>query len=133
MSAARITDQATPLLVRDVAASIAYWTDRVGFRATGVWGEPPDFAILERDGAFVMLGAAPGGHEIVPYWRIRPHLWNAYFWVDDAAALFAEMQERGATIDYELCLQPYGVREFGIQDLDGHDIGFGEIVRDRGP
>ncbi|MGL4974279.1 MAG: VOC family protein, partial [Bosea sp. (in: a-proteobacteria)] len=65
---------------------------------------------------------------IVPYWQQRDQLWNAYIWVDDAAALFAEMKASGAKIDYELCDKPYGVREFGLQDLDGHDIGFGQVI-----
>lgn len=53
-------------------------------------------------------------------------MWNVYFWVDDSAALYEELKKRGATIDYELCNQPYGCREFGIQDLDGYDIAFGQ-------
>jgi uncharacterized glyoxalase superfamily protein PhnB len=126
---ARLTDQASVLLARDVSAAVAYWVGQVGFETVGTWGEPPDFAILRRDGRFVMIGAAPAGHEIVPYWKTRTNLWNAYFWVDDAAALFAELKRRGAMIDYELCTQPYGVLEFGIQDLDGHDIGFGQVLK----
>ena len=130
MSGPRITAQAGVLLCRDVPASLAYWTEKLGFAATGTWGEPPQFAILRRDGARVMLGQAADGHAIVPHWRARPALWNAYFWVDDAEALFAEMQARGATIDYELCTQPYGVREFGVRDLDEQDIGFGQVIAD---
>ena len=30
--------------------------------------------------------------------------------------------------NYELCDQPYGCREFGIQDLDGYDIAFGQDI-----
>lgn len=34
--------------------------------------------------------------------------------------------ELGARIDYELCDQPRGCREFSVQDLDGYDIVFGQ-------
>jgi hypothetical protein len=129
MSQGRITDQASILLARDVGAAVAYWVEKVGFKIVGTWGEPPEFAILERDGAHVMIGMAEGDHEIVPYWKIRPNLWNAYFWVADARAMFEELSGRGAQIDYSLCTQPYGVLEFGIQDTDGHDIGFGEVLK----
>ena len=128
MSRPRLTAQAPILLARDVTASIAYWRDKVGFTVGGIWGEPPDFAILKRDTAHLMLALAPEGHEIVPHWKIKPQMWNAYFWVDDAAALYAEMQASGAIIDYELHRKPYDVLEFGIQDLDGHDIAFGQIL-----
>jgi catechol 2,3-dioxygenase-like lactoylglutathione lyase family enzyme len=123
---ARILEQANVLLVRDVPSSIAYWRDKLGFAIAGVWGEPPDFAILKRDGVRVMLGEAKAEAVITPYWHQRDGLWNAYFWVDNARALFDEMKASGARIDYEPQTQPYGVLEFGVQDLDGHDIGFGQ-------
>jgi hypothetical protein len=69
------------------------------------------------------------GDKIVPFWKIRDKTPNAYFWVDDADALYAEMKAKGARMDYGPCTQPYGIREFGIQDLDEHDIGFGQVLR----
>ena len=36
----------------------------------------------------------------------------------------------GATIDYEPRIEEYGVKEFGIQDLDGYDIAFGQDLED---
>lgn len=131
MKPAIILAQAPILLVSELPAAIDYWVEKVGFKTLGVWGEPPDFAILARDDAHLMLSQAPAGHTIVPHWRIKDKLWNAYFWVDDAGSLYEELIERGARIDYELCEQPYGVREFGIQDPDDHDIAFGQDL-DRG-
>jgi hypothetical protein len=40
--------------------------------------------------------------------------------------VYNELKERGAKIDYELHRKPYDSLEFGIQDLDGHDIAFGQ-------
>ena len=51
---------------------------------------------------------------------------NAYIRVDDADAIYAEVQERGARIDYTIYDAPHGFREFGVQDPDGHDIAFGQ-------
>jgi uncharacterized glyoxalase superfamily protein PhnB len=127
---AKLTGQASILITTDFPRALAYWQDKLGFAVTGVWDEPPGFAMLARDGCRVMIGAAKVPHEITPYWKIRSGLWNAYFWVDDAATLFTEMKSSGATIDYELEDKPYGVREFGIQDPDGHDIGFGQVLAD---
>jgi hypothetical protein len=128
MTTAKITSHASVLLVKDVPASVTYWVEKVGFEATGIWGEPPEFAILKRDEARIMLGKAQADHVIVPHWQARSGLWNGYFWVNDAKAMFAEMQQRGAIIDYGLEMKDYGVLEFGIRDLDGQDIGFGEVV-----
>jgi catechol 2,3-dioxygenase-like lactoylglutathione lyase family enzyme len=121
-----LLEQAAVLLAKDVSASIAYYQDKLGFKATGTWGEPPEFAILKRDGCRIMIGKIKAGQEITPNWKQRDGLWNAYFWVNDAKALYVEMKAAGAIMDYGPELQPYGVLEFGIRDLDGHDIGFGQ-------
>jgi len=130
MTKAKIIRQSPILFARDLPKAIDYWVEKVGFRTLGVWGEPPDFAIAARDFAHVMLTKTPQDHEVVPYWRIKPQMWNAYFWIDDARSMYEELKERGAHIDYHLVEKPYGVLEFGIQDLDGQDIGFGQ---DLGP
>lgn len=129
MPVAKLTSAAAILLVHDLVAAAHYYRDRLGFTFDRFWGEPPHFVILHRDECHLMLQLAPPGHEIVPHWRITRNLWNVYFWVDDADALFAEFRQRGAKIDYEIHDKPYGVREFGIQDLDGYDIGFGSPIR----
>ena len=128
MTRAKITQQAPILFASDLPKTIDYWVEKVGFEVQGVWGEPPDFAILARDNAHLMASQAPADHDIVPHWKIKDKLWNAYFWVDDARAMFDELSQRGAEIDYDLCEQPYNVLEFGIQDPDGHDIAFGQVM-----
>jgi uncharacterized glyoxalase superfamily protein PhnB len=132
MKNARLTSSAPVLLVREVVAAANYYRDALGFAYERFWGEPPDFVILKRDGLHVMLNQAPEGHAIVPNWRVDPNIWNVYFWVDDVDTLFAEYQQSGARIDYQLCDKPYDVREFGVQDLDGYDIGFGQPKAPRG-
>src|SRR5262245_36484490 len=125
MKPACLTSSAPVLLVRDVVAAANHYRDALGFAYERFWGEPPDFVILRRDGLHLMLSLAPGGHTIVPNWKVN-EIWNVYFWVDDVDALFSEFKKRGAKIDYGLEDKPYKVREFGIQDLDGYDIGFGQ-------
>ena len=68
----------------------------------------------------------PRAERIVPNWKIVDKTWNAYIRVDDADAIYAEVQELGAEIDYTIYDAPHGFREFGVQDPDGHDIAFGQ-------
>ena len=116
------------LLVRDVVAAANYYRDRLGFTYDHFWGDPPDFCMVRRDGGTVMLSQAPPGARLVPHWKVVHQMWNAYFWVNDVAAVYEEFRRRGAIIDYELSNKPYGVREFGVQDLDGHDLAFGQEI-----
>jgi hypothetical protein len=124
---AKITASAPVLLVSDVEASANYFRDCVGFKYDRFYGDPPHFCITNRDGHFLMLAKADPS-QITPYWKIVDCMWNAYFWVDDAKALHDELVAAGAKIDYGLGVKPYGILEFGIQDLDGHDIGFGQPI-----
>ena len=129
MSASRLTATAPVLLVRDVVAAANHYRDKMGFTYERFWGEPSNFVILDRDGQHIMLRQALEARHVIPHWTVADGLWNIYFWVEDVDALHREFVARGATIDYDLCDQPYGCREFGTQDLDGHDIGFGQVIR----
>jgi uncharacterized glyoxalase superfamily protein PhnB len=116
------------LFASNLGDTITYWRDKLRFEQHGIFGEPPEFAIMQYGNAFAMLKQAPKGHAIIPYWKISEGIWNAYFWVDDVEALFADLKRRGATIDYGLCDQFYDVREFGVRDPDDQDIGFGQVL-----
>jgi len=125
---AKLTASAPVLLVEEVVAAANYYRDTMGFSYQRFWGEPPSFVILQRDGMSVMLRQANDPRHVVPHGTVSDKLWNVYFWVSDVEALHAEFVKRGAHLDYGLCDQPYGCREFGIQDLDGHDLGFGQTI-----
>jgi hypothetical protein len=126
MPVSKITGSAPVLLVADVVKAANYYRDQLGFTYDRFWGEPPDFCMVRRDGFIVMLAQAPAGARLVPHWNVVDKMWNAYFWCDDVVALHAEFVQRGARIDYGLGVKNYGIKEFGIQDLDGHDIAFGQ-------
>ncbi len=122
---ATLTGVSPVLLVSDVERAVAYWRDRLGFECD-VYGAPPNFVVATRDDATVLMALCDDPAKIVPNWRIVDKVWNAYIRVDDVDAIYAEVQERGAGIDYTLYDAPSGMREFGVQDPDGHDIAFGQ-------
>lgn len=108
-------------LVSDLGRSLDYYVDVLGFDRPPLWGDPPVFAMPQRDGFIVMLNQADG---LTP----RPGgegTWDAYFWCDDADALYAEVKARGAIV-----LHPpedradYGNREFAVRDPDGYVLAF---------
>lgn len=125
----KITASAPILLVKDLPAAAAYYRDKLGFTDQQLYGEPPHFAIIRRDGISLMLAQLGADRNVRPHWQVVEKMWNVYFWVDDADALYAEFQQSGASIDYTIYNTPWGVREFGVQDLDDHDIAFGQIIR----
>lgn len=112
----------------DVVKGANYYRDQLGFTYDRFWGEPPNFCMVRRDGFVVMLAQAPASARLMPHWKVVGNMWNAYFWCDDVEALHTEFVRRGARIDYGLGVKDYGIKEFGIQDLDGHDIAFGQRI-----
>jgi catechol 2,3-dioxygenase-like lactoylglutathione lyase family enzyme len=114
------------LLVADLGRAVDYFSDRLGF-ACQAYGDPPDFATADRDGQTILLAFAPA-ERIVPNRRIVDRMWDAYVRVDDVDAIYAELLERGAPIEYTIHDAPSGFREFGVQDQDGHSIAFGQRV-----
>jgi uncharacterized glyoxalase superfamily protein PhnB len=125
---ANITASAPILLVKDIVQSVAYFRDKLGFTDQRLYGSPTNFAIIRRNGIALMLAQLGEGITQPPHWQLVEKMWNVYFWVDDADAIYAEFLASGAIIDYTLYTTPWGTREFGVQDLDDHDIGFGQIL-----
>jgi uncharacterized glyoxalase superfamily protein PhnB len=127
MADAKLLSVAPVLLVENIHKSAEFWRDKLGFEPT-LYGDPKNFAIVERDGVRVMLAQAPPKATIVPNWRVVPCTNQAYIWVTDVDAMYAEVKSRGAEIDFTIYNTPWGTREFGVQDPAGHDIAFGQVL-----
>lgn len=110
-----------PILnVSDFLASMAYYTERLGFKKAWEWGDPPGFGCVVRDGVEIFL--CHGGQG-------QPGTWASVF-VVDVDALHDEFQRRGAKIVRAPVDEPWGMREFHVQDPDGHTFRFGRTAAD---
>ena len=113
------------LLVADLERAVSFYRDRLGFDCE-TYGDPATFSTASRDQATLLIAVTESPERNPPHRVVVPAMWNAYIRVDDVGALYREVQERGATIDYSIYDAPHGFREFGVQDPDGHDIAFGQ-------
>ena len=119
-------------IVDDVVATANFYRDQLGFQYDRFWGEPiPCFCMVHRCGVTIMLSQlqADGGQRgpMRPNHLADPHgeCWDAYIWVDDADALFAEFKAKGVKIARDICEQPYGNRDFDVEDCNGYRLCFG--------
>ena len=111
--------QGAPVLhVQDVARTAAFYRDVLGF--TWDFGDET-YAVVWRDNSavhFVKDATSPRGI----------HLFQ---WVKDVDAYYKEIVARGADPATEPANQPYGIREFGLSDINGVSIVFGQDIEQR--
>lgn len=87
---------------------------------------PTSFAVLTHGDARLMLAQVNASTNVVHNWTLRKSTSDAYFWVNHIHDVYDSIKRNGVLVDFGLHLAPWGVWEFGIQDLDGHDITFGQ-------
>ena len=112
-------------LVIDLERSARHYETVLGFLREYTGGDPPEFVIVSRDGLPLMLRRSDGRAAIVPNEK-QGGTWDAFFWVRGLRELCSEMQRQGADVVYGPIVQPYGVEEFAVRDLEGYVLGFGE-------
>ena len=112
--------------VPDVRAAAEHYERVLGFRCDYAAGEPPQFAIVTRDGLSIMLRRVDDPSKIVPNER-QGGTWDVFFWVANVHALDAEFRASGADIVYGPILQPqYQMMELAVRDANGYVLGFGQ-------
>lgn len=113
--------------VGDVVSTANYYRDKLGFSYDRFWGDPPGFCMVHRSGVVIMLSQVAARGAMRPNRAGDPagEAWDAYVWVDDVDALYAEFQLSGATIARSICDQEYGCRDFEVDDCNGYRLCFG--------
>ncbi|WP_034161238.1 glyoxalase superfamily protein [Sphingomonas sp. ERG5] len=111
------------LFVRDVAAAVAFYREKLGFAVDFLHGQPAFYGAVSRDGAclhlrfvhrtnFAELAAAEGS------------LILASFEVTNVKALFEEFFARDVEFAQRLTRQAWGGTDFHIRDPDQNVISF---------
>ena len=125
MSSPSVSGIAPFFIAKDVAASMSFYRDLLGFEVA--FAEPRDnpfFGIVSRDGAMIMLksvDAAP----VPNHTRDASARWDAYVSVEDPDALAEEFLSRGVRFSKPLKDTHDGLRGFELKDADGYVLFFG--------
>ena len=114
-------------IVEDVVTTANFYRDKLGFDFERFWGEPPCFCMVHRAGVVIMLKQLEKPGVMRPNSAVDPDgaPWDAYIWIENADALYAEFKSKGVTIARDLCDQPYGCRDFDVEDCNGYRLCFG--------
>lgn len=115
----------TPMLATaDLAATIAFYGNNLGFECRGRYPEEnPCWASLW-NGDVELAFSIPNDHE--PF--ERPVLTGSiYLYVEDVETIWEKLKD-AVEVVYGLETFGYGMREFGIRDNNGYILNIGENV-----
>lgn len=121
-----LTSLAAHLYVRDMKASLDFFTAKLGFKVDFVYGEPPFYAQVSRDRALVALRFVEEP-VFVEGVREREELLSASITVaraEEIKALFLAYQAAEVTMVQKLRNEPWGAKTFVVRDPDGNLILF---------
>ena len=112
-------------IVKDVAASLSFYRDRLGFEVTFEgFGDDRFFGIVRRGGAMIMFKRV-GVDPLPNYRRHTDARWDAFMSVPDPDALAAEFASRNVELSAPLEDTHDGLRGFELKDADGYVLFFG--------
>ncbi len=107
----------------NIPAALACYQDKLGFECLGTWQDPPVYGIVARDHQAIHFRCAePPTPNPDKY---ADELLDAYLYVEDADALYAEYAAQGVEFTRGLGNTPWQTREFVVKDCDGRLLAFG--------
>jgi uncharacterized glyoxalase superfamily protein PhnB len=113
------------LAVRDMKKTIDFYTGSLGFKLgmTFPSAESPEYADLSKDGMVLMfLPAANLG--IGDDAKLGTGV-NLYMQIDgDIDAYYDELKGKGVKIAADIKDEPFGIRDFTIEDINGYQLTF---------
>jgi len=107
----------------DILGTLAYYERKLGFKCVGTWQDPPVYAIVARDQQAIHFRCAepPTANPD----KYSDELLDAYVFIENADALYAEYAARGVEFIRGLADMPWHSREFVVKDCDGRLLAFG--------
>ncbi len=106
-----------------IPTTVAWYEAKLGFQCLGTWQDPPVYAIVARDQRAIHFRCAepPTANPD----KYSDELLDAYVFVEDADALYAEYAAQGVEFIRGLGNMPWKSREFVVKDCDGRLLAFG--------
>lgn len=115
------------IFVTDMERAVRFYRDQLGFTVEYLYGEPPYYALIVREGAAMNLrhvDRLPMDSEL----RDREQLLAATIVVRNAKALFVSFKEAGISFHQSYREEPWGAHDFVVPDPDGNLILFASRV-----
>ena len=118
------------LAVRNMKQTIEFYKNSLGFKMGMLFpdADNPEYADLSKDGMVLMLiptaNIGIGSQE-----KLGVGL-NIYMQIDgDIDEYYNELKNKGVKIAVDIKDEPYGIRDFTVEDIDGYKLTFNQISK----
>lgn len=109
----------------EVISTVDYYARVLGFKEHFVFGDPPVYAGVERDGVLIYVAHDPRMAAFLKSNDLHP---DVFLWVQDVDAMFAEHREHGAKIIEEVSDRPWDARQYVLEDPNGYRLKIAEPI-----
>ncbi|HEX4197709.1 MAG TPA: VOC family protein [Caulobacteraceae bacterium] len=112
--------------VRDLAAALAFYGERLGFQTEFAYGQPPFYAQVIRDGVRLALKHSDDGliEAMQPFRSQGDGFITASIALDRAQPLYLEYEAAGVRFRQPLRRESWGAWSFIVEDPDGNLLVF---------
>jgi uncharacterized glyoxalase superfamily protein PhnB len=107
----------------DVQSTVDYYTQTLGFNKHFMFGEPPVYAAVERDGVLLYVAQDVPLASALKKSGLHP---DVFLWVQDVDKAFSEHKQRGAKIVEEISDRPWDARQYVVEDPNGYHLKIAE-------
>lgn len=118
------------LAVRNMKQTIQFYRDSLGFKMGMAFpdAENPEYVDLSRDGMVIMLIPAQnigvGAKEKLGIGV------NLYMQIDgDIDEYYSELKNKGVKIAVDIKDEPFGIRDFTVEDINGYKLTFNQVSK----
>jgi uncharacterized glyoxalase superfamily protein PhnB len=118
------------LAVRDVKRTIQFYRDSLGFEMGMAFpdADNPEYADLSRDGMVIML-IPVGNAGIDSNQRLGVGV-NLYMQIDgNIDEYYNLLKNKGVKVVADIKDEPFGIRDFTIEDIDGYKLTFNQVSK----
>jgi uncharacterized glyoxalase superfamily protein PhnB len=103
----------------EVRATVDYYSRVLGFREHFIFGDPPVYAGVERDGVLLYITHDPKMVATLQSAKLHP---DVFLWVEDVDEWFEEHRRRGAKVIEEASNRPWDARQYVLEDPNGYRL-----------
>lgn len=118
------------LAVRDMKETIDFYKNSLGFKMGMTFPDAnnPEYADLSKDGMVLMV--IPAANLGIGQAEKLGVGVNLYMQIDgDIDEYYDELRKRGVRIAIEIKDEPYGIRDFTVEDINGYLLTFNQISK----